>query len=88
VGQGGIGGQARIVGDVHHIHTIGEKGFFNAVQLVTDRHSFKLAGKLGGQRAAFGQQLQADVSDEAVFNFAVYKYVVHSYPMVWLLMSS
>jgi hypothetical protein len=68
-----------IVGNMHHIGTIGKKIVFTPIQLCPDNYCFKFAIQPVCQFASLGQQFEAYFSHNPIIGFAIYKYAVHIY---------
>lgn len=69
----GIRVEARIIGQIKGIDPIGKYLCCDIVELMTDNESFEFTMELIGQRTSFCEQFKADVGNNSVFYFAIYK---------------
>ena len=92
MGQGAVRSELRIVRQPERIGSVASDNLIHLLEFVTEGERFQFAPEAVGQFAAFGEQLQADISHLAAFRFNIYEYVVHLtfllYPSVWLEISS
>ncbi len=66
-----------VVGDPHRIGSVLGQLLLDTRQTDAHSHRFELHAEAVGQFAALGKQFQTHVGNRAVFEFYIYKYIIH-----------
>ena len=75
---GSIGEKTWSVEDVYAINAILHHLVLDAVEARAGADTLQLNAKSIGELATLGQEFEADVLDSLAFDFAIYKYTVHT----------
>ena len=77
VGQRAERGQLLVVGHPYGVGAIAGQLLLHAGKILADNDRLELHAERRGQLAAFGQQFEAHVGDDAALGLDIYEYVVH-----------
>ena len=81
MGQRAERSELLVVGRPHGIGAVFGQLLGDIAQIMTQYDGFELHAERRGQLTAFGQQLQTHVRRYSVFEFYIYKYIIHiSFP--------
>lgn len=81
MGQRAERSELLVVGRPHGIGAVFGQLLSDVAQIMTQYDGFELHAERRGQLTAFGQQLQTHVRRYPVFEFYIYKYIIHiSFP--------